>query len=116
TVYSFDNMISMLPVGPAAIGTRPHGDHITGLRHLLIESPDTVSHLESHRARHDHDVSLSWGRPRRHAEPVHIVYGCAGYHKLKRSTGDAERHRKHGRKPGPIDQVIQRCHDHTTLF
>src|SRR5438874_5116802 len=42
----------------AAIGARPHRDHVTRLRHLVVDLAQRRRHLVGQRARDDHDVGL----------------------------------------------------------
>src|SRR5690606_6333117 len=116
TVYAFDYMIAVLPVGSSAIGTGAHGNYIARLGHLFIKSPDAVGHLEGDRSCDDHYVGLSGGRAGRHSEAVHVIYRRPRDHKLKRAACDTKRHGKHRRKACPIDQVVECGNNDASFF
>ena len=63
-----------VPVRPAAVGARAHGDHVLRLRHLLVEALDRRSHLVGDGAGDDHEVGLARaGGQRDDAEAHHVV-------------------------------------------
>jgi len=45
-IYTFDHMITMLPIRSTAVCTRTHRDHISWLSHLFIQSTHTVCHFK----------------------------------------------------------------------
>ena len=44
----------------AGDGAGSHGDHIFGLRHLLVQTNQGRGHLHGHRAGHNQKIGLAW--------------------------------------------------------
>ena len=65
-----------VPVRAAAVGARPHGDHVLRVGHLLVEALDRRRHLVGDGAGDDDEVGLAGaGRERDDAEAHHVVAG-----------------------------------------
>ena len=107
-VHALDHVVAVFEVGPAAERTRPHGDHVLRLGHLVVEPPDAAGHLVGHRAGHDHQVGLPRRGPKRpRPETVQVEAAGPGRHHLDRATGQSEGHRPQAPLPGPIEQLLQ---------
>src|SRR5262249_17120438 len=57
----------------ASIGARTHGDHVTRLRHLVVDLAQCRRHLVCKRPGYDHDIRLAWRGPRRKTEALGVV-------------------------------------------
>ena len=90
----------------------PHGDHILGLRHLLIEPHQGGSHLHGHGAGHDQQVCLARAGTGHQAEAVEVEAGADQGGEFDEAAGGAIEQRPEAAEPGPVVQVIEAGEDH----
>ena len=114
------------PVAPAHDGIRvvviapairagSHRNHPTGLRHLVIDLPQSRGHLVAERTGDDHDVGLARTRPEDDAEAIEIVAGGPGLHHLDGAAGQTEGHGPERTGASPVDEVIDLGGDEAAL-
>jgi hypothetical protein len=72
-----------------------------------------LAHLVAQRAGDDHHVGLARRGAEQEAETLQIVAGGARVHHFDRAAGQAERHRVHGTRARPVDQLVGRGGDET---
>jgi len=91
-----------------SVRARTHGNHPTRFRHLVIDFPQSRSHLVCQGSRHDHDVRLSRAGTEYNPEPVLIIPSRSHMHHLHSATRQTKRHRPHRTLPTPIRNLVQR--------
>src|SRR6516225_136042 len=101
TVAAADYRIGIMIVA-AAIGAGPHGNHIAGLGHLVVNLAPRRGHFVGERARDDHHVRLTRRCARSKTETLDIVPRHRHLHHLDRATGKPELHphQRTGARPG----------------
>mmetsp|Transcript_26476 Transcript_26476/g.72785 ORF Transcript_26476/g.72785 Transcript_26476/m.72785 type:complete len:255 (-) Transcript_26476:183-947(-) len=83
-----------------------HRDNPSRLRHLIVNLAQSGRHLVGEGTRHDHNVGLTGGSPKHHAEAFHIVSGGCGVHHLDGATRQSKSHGPQGTLSGPVDKVV----------
>ena len=72
---------------PTPIGTTPHGNHPARIRHLIVNLPQSRSHLVGERAGNDHDVGLARRGAEDDAHAILVVARRRQVHHLDGAAG-----------------------------
>lgn len=105
TIASPDNRVGIMVVA-AAVGATAHADNPPGLRHLIVDFPQSGCHFVGKRACDNHAVGLPRGRTEQKTEAIEVVTRGACLHHFHGAACKPEGHRPEGVVACPIDEVI----------
>ena len=109
-VDALDHVVGLLE-GSAADGAAPHGNHILGVGHLVVEALEHRGHLVGDGAGHHDEVGLTRGgaghfKP----EPGKIVARGAHGHELDAAAARGERQRPEAVAATPLNHIVEASH------
>lgn len=105
-VAASNNRVTVVVVA-TAVGTAAHANNPARVRHLIIDLPESRSHLVGQCAGHNHHIRLSWRCSENDTQAILVISGGREMHHLDGAACETESHGPQRALAGPICDLVK---------